>query len=101
MSGVPMRQWADWPAWEPDRHPETKAWIARIQAVRSSGEFPVALRRCVGPCERTLPLGAFGRNRSKALGRRYECRDCDAERKRAGRARQKLAVARAILRVAS
>lgn len=34
------------------------------------------MKRCTGPCGRTLPLSAFHRDPSKSDGRTSRCRDC-------------------------
>lgn len=45
-------------------------------------------RPCTGPCERTLPLDAFGvRRRGGSVRPRSRCKDCEAEAARERRAR--------------
>lgn len=88
----------DFPARPEDRHPDTLEWIRTIKAYRRTGRFPVKVRRCTGPCERTLPIADFPRDRAmRGGGRNYVCSDCDSARKRADRRRQKVAAFRAML----
>lgn len=83
----------EWPDRERDTHPETLAWIGRIEAVRRTGEFPVE-RRC-SKCGETKSLVDFSRNAKKRFGRRHCCKACDAVESRNYRARQKVAAFKA------
>lgn len=85
----------EWPAFEPDRHPDTLMWMSRIRAFRRTHAFPV-IRHC-SVCDSDKPLTEFGRDARKSLGLRHLCRDCDAARSRAYRAGKKRDQFRAIL----
>jgi hypothetical protein len=85
---------ADWPERPPDRHPETLAWIDRIEAVRRLNPRPTT-RRCLGPCGRMLPRIPEFLLKNSGM-RSYWCRECDAARKRKARQQEKVTAYRAI-----
>ena len=89
----------DWPAFEPDRHPETRRWIERIEAARREVE-PPKVRRC-GCCDETKPLGEFPRDPNMLLGRAYRCKSCHAEQTRVRRRERKRRAFRTLLGRAS
>lgn len=88
MTGLPIREWADFPATSPDRHPETLAWVALIEAMRledAPAPCPTyrasaggTSKRCPR-CERTLTDGYFYRNRARPDGLSSWCACCVAE----------------------
>lgn len=58
-------------------------------ACRIDHVLPAGWRRCLGPCERALPLGEFHRGTNIRGGRRTRCRDCVNASQRAKRAAQR------------
>jgi hypothetical protein len=102
----------EYPARPADTHPETLAWIARIEQMRSeeapprcptcdSTTPPVTQMRHCSDCDTAKPLEAFARNRTQPLGRNYICRPCKRIRQRPIDARRKLRKFREILGKAS
>lgn len=102
---------ADFPPLPVDRHPDTLAWIARIEAARLEAADPTCMacgstatstvtRRCWA-CGETKPLEAFPRHRRMPLGRDYHCRPCKYADINAGRRRKKLVVIREIVGVSA
>jgi hypothetical protein len=102
----------DYPERPADTHPETLAWIARIEEMRSeeasprcptcdSTTPPVTQMRHCSDCDTAKPLEAFARNRTEPLGRGYLCLPCKRIRQRALDARRRLRKLREILGVAS
>jgi hypothetical protein len=100
LPGNRRRTVLDYPSRPADTHPETLAWIERIEAMRSeeapprcptcdSTTPPVTQMRHCSDCDTDKPLEAFARNRTQPLGRNYICRPCKRIRQRPIDARRK------------
>lgn len=102
MSGQPESAYVnavDWPDRPRDTHPDTLAWIARIEVARRGLEAPVT-RRCCGPCGDPKPLGDFARSSTPGSGgRAYICKRCKAAEYRDRYRRRKVAQFRAVFAV--
>lgn len=86
---------ADWPSRAPDTHPDTLAWIERIEDVRRGIE-PTTTRTCT-VCGEAKALTAFAKHTKGALGRESRCRACKSARNRLDHARRKRQQFRVIL----
>jgi hypothetical protein len=101
----------DYPERPADTHPETLAWIARIEQMRleeadphcstCGSTVPVTQTRRCFVCGETKPITAFVRNRSKLLGRGHRCRPCHIASCDESRINRKRRQIREILGVAS
>lgn len=75
-------------AWHARRRAEEQERRSRAaearEAAQEAAQDPSTRQTC-RDCRRSLPLGAFHRDRRATLGRKDQCRDCKAARDRARR----------------